>query len=108
MSTFDDREKGFEAKYAHDKELLFKITARRNKLLGLWAAELMGMTDADAAEYAREVVQADFEEPGEEDVVRKVKGDLDAKGIEKSEHQIRVQMDDLLVTARDQIMQEIK
>lgn len=108
MSTFDDREKGFEAKYAHDKDLLFRITARRNKLLGLWAAELMGMTGEDAAAYAKEVVQADFEEAGHEDVVRKVKGDLDAKGVDKSDHQIRVQMEELLVTARDQVMQEVK
>lgn len=108
MSTFDDRERGFESKYAHDKELQFRVMARRNKLLGLWAAELMGVTGHDADLYAREVVQSDFEEAGDDDVLRKVKGDLDAKGIEKSEHQIRKEMDELLEIARDQVMKEVK
>ncbi|MDP5348434.1 MAG: DUF1476 domain-containing protein, partial [Paracoccaceae bacterium] len=77
MTTFDDREHAFEAKYAHDEEMKFKAEARRNKLLGLWAAELMGKSADDAAEYARAVIKADFEEAGHEDVVRKVAADLD-------------------------------
>ena len=76
MSTFDERENAFENKYAHDAEMLFKAEARRNKLLGMWAAGLMGKSDEDAAAYAREVIQADFEEAGDEDVYRKVSGDL--------------------------------
>lgn len=108
MSTFNDREKGFENKFKHDEELQFKAEARRNKLLGLWAAELLGLTGADAQAYASEVIQSDFEEPGDEDVLRKVFGDLQAKGVDKSEHQVRREMDDLMVTARDQIMHELK
>jgi len=107
MSTFDDREKGFEAKYKHDQELQFKVGARRNKLLGLWAAELIGLSGDDAAAYAREVIESDFEEPGDDDVLRKVAGDLSAKGVDKTEHQVRKQMDDLMATARRQIMDEI-
>ena len=108
MSTFNDREKGFENKFKHDEELQFKAEARRNKLLGLWAAELLGLTGADAQAYASEVIQSDFEEPGDDDVLRKVFGDLQAKGVDKSEHQVRREMDDLMVTARDQIMHELK
>ena len=103
MSTFDEREKGFERKFAHDSELEFKAMARRNKLLGLWAAEKMGLSGADADEYAKSVVKADFQEAGDEDVFRKVKADLDAKGATVSEHQIRREMEDLLTTARQQI-----
>lgn len=106
MTTFDEREKGFESKFKHDQELQFKVGARRNKLLGLWAAELMGIEAEAADAYAREVVQADFEEPGDDDVLRKVHGDLINKGIEKSEHQVRKQMDDLMVVAKEQIMNE--
>jgi len=108
MSTFDDRERGFESKYAHDKELQFRVMARRNKLLGLWAAELMGVAGDDAQAYAREVVQADFEEAGDDDVLRKVLADLEAKGVDKSRHQIRVQMDELLEVAKEQVMNEVK
>ena len=108
MSTFSDREKGFENKFKHDKELKFKAEARRNKLLGKWAAELMGLSGEAAEAYAKEVVASDFEEPGDEDVFRKVFGDLQAKGVDKSEHQVRRQMQDLLVTAQEQIMQEVK
>lgn len=108
MSTFDDREKGFENKFKHDQELTFKAEARRNKLLGLWAAELLGLSGADAQAYAAEVVQSDFEEPGDDDVLRKVLGDLQAKNVDKSEHQVRRAMDDLMVTAREQIMSELK
>ena len=103
MSSFDDREKGFEKKFAHDQELRFKSEARRNKLLGLWAAELMGITGEAADEYARSVIKADFEEPGDEDVFRKIRGDFDAKNIDQSDHQIRRTMDELMHTAIDQI-----
>lgn len=103
MSGFDDRKKGQESKYAHDQEMEFKATARRNKLLGLWAAELMGMTADDAAEYAKEVIKADFEEAGHEDVFRKIRGDFDARGVEQSDHQIRHKMEQLLEDARKQV-----
>ena len=106
MSTFDKREEGFERKFAHDEELRFKAEARRNKLLGLWAAELMGLSGDEAQSYAKEVVKADFEEPGDEDVFRKVRGDFDAKGIEQSDHQIRRTMDELMQTAMEQIENE--
>ena len=106
MSTFDDRERAEEAKYAHDSALQFKIMNRRNKLLGLWAAEEMGLSGEDAQAYAKEVVKADFEEAGEEDVFRKVSGDFSAKGVDKSEHQIRRTMQELLVKAREQVANE--
>jgi hypothetical protein len=108
MTTFDEREKGFEAKYRHDQELQFKVGARRNKLLGLWAAELIGITGDAAAAYAREVIESDFDEPGDDDVLRKVAGDLSAKGVDKSEHQVRKRMDELMVEARRQIMDEVE
>lgn len=108
MASFNDREKAFEDKFKHDQELAFKAEARRNKLLGMWAADLMGLSGPDAEAYAREVVQSDFEEPGDEDVFRKVFGDLQAKGVDKSEHQVRRQMDDLMATARQQILTEVK
>ena len=103
MTTFDKREEGFEKKFAHDEELRFKASARRNKLLGLWAAEKMGMTGPAAEAYAKEVVVSDFEEPGDEDVFRKVRKDFDAAGVQQSDHQIRRTMDELLGTAIDQI-----
>ncbi len=106
MTTFDEREKGFETKFKHDQELQFKVEARRNKLLGLWAAELMGLGGADADAYAAQVIESDFEEPGDEDVFRKVFGDFQGKGVDKSEHQLRRQMEDLMATAKDQIMKE--
>jgi hypothetical protein len=99
MTTFDKREEGFEKKFAHDEELNFKATARRNKLLGLWVAEKLGLTGTEAAAYAKSVVMADFEEAGDEDVVRKVKGDLEAAKIEQSDHQIRRTMDELMAQA---------
>jgi hypothetical protein len=108
MPSFDDREKSFERKFALDEELKFKSTARRNKLLGLWAAEKMGLSGDDAQAYAREVVKADFEEPGEEDVYRKIRADFDAKGVEQSEHQIRRAMVDLLAEAVRQIEAEAR
>lgn len=96
MSTFDKREDAFEAKFARDEELRFKAEARRNKLLGLWAAEKLGKTGDAADAYAKEVVAADFEEAGDEDVFRKVRGDFDAAGVDQSDHQIRRTMNDLL------------
>ncbi|MCB2113382.1 MAG: DUF1476 domain-containing protein [Parvularculaceae bacterium] len=99
MTTFDDRKDNFEKKYAHDEALRFKAEARRNKMLGLWAAELMGLTGDKADEYASSVIRADFEEAGDEDVFRKVKGDLDAAGVEQSDHQIRRHMDEFLSRA---------
>ena len=107
-SGFDNREKGFEAKYHHDQETLFKITARRNKLLGLWAAEQMQITGADAEAYAKEVVVADFDEPGDADVERKVSADLTAKEVEVSAHRVRKEMDRLMEVAREQILTEAK
>ena len=103
MTQFDDREQTFEKKYAKDEENEFKIIARRNKLLGLWAAGLMGLEGDAADAYAKEVVEADFEEAGHEDVYRKVKGDLDAKGVDVSEHQLRREMEDKLAEAREQL-----
>lgn len=103
MTTFDKREEGFEKKFAHDEELRFKATARRNKLLGLWAAEKMGLTGDEAAAYAKSVVIADFEEAGDEDVYRKVHQDLTAKGIDNSEKQIRRAMIDLMERAITEI-----
>ncbi|MAO26160.1 MULTISPECIES: DUF1476 domain-containing protein [Roseovarius] len=103
MTTFDDREKAFESKYAHDQEMQFRAEARRNKLLGLWAAELMGKTGDDADAYAREVVKADFEEAGHEDVVRKVAGDL---GDKADPDTIREKMAALMIEAKAQLMKE--
>jgi len=103
MTTFDKREEGFEKKFAHDEELRFKATARRNKLLGLWVAQKLGMSGADADAYAKEVVQADFEEAGEDDVFRKVRKDLDAKGVSASDQEIKTQMIDLMAKAVQQI-----
>ena len=103
MATFNDREKAFENKFAHDAEMQFKADARRNKLLGLWAAELMGKSEKDAASYAQEVVKSDFEESGHEDVYRKVSADL---GDLADEATIRAQMSSLMVEAKSQIMTE--
>lgn len=101
MTTFDKREEGFEKKFAHDEELQFKALARRNKLLGLWAAELLGKSGDDANAYAKEVVLADFEEAGDGDVLKKVVKDLEGKGV--TEAQVRAKMNDLLATAVAQI-----
>lgn len=103
MATFDEREKGFEAKFKRDEELKFKAMARRNKLLGLWAAEKLGLEGAEAEAYAKEVVKADFERPGDEDVYEKVMGDFQAKNVDVSDHTLRKQMIDLLETAVGQI-----
>lgn len=106
MSSFDDRKKGQEAKFAHDAELRFKAEARRNKLLGIWAAEQMGMSDEHAKKYAAEVVAADFAEAGDEDVFRKVAADLKAKGASVSDDMLRKKMADLVAVARDQVIAE--
>ena len=106
MATFDNREKAFEKKFEHDQQLQFRTEMRRNKLIGLWAADLMGLTGADADAYAKEVIDADFEEPGPEDVIRKIKGDFEAKGVDKSDRQIRRQLDECMDEAREQIMGE--
>ncbi|HEY1362613.1 MAG TPA: DUF1476 domain-containing protein [Xanthobacteraceae bacterium] len=99
MTTFDKREEGFEKQFAHDEELRFKATARRNRLLGHWAAERLGLAGADADAYAKEVVMSDFEEAGDHDVFRKLRKDFDAKGVSVSDHQIRRTMDELMATA---------
>jgi hypothetical protein len=103
MTTFDKREEGFEKKFALDEEQKFRAMARRNKLLGLWAAEKMGLTGAEAEAYAKEVVKSDIEEAGDHDVFRKVRGDFDTKKVAQSDHQIRRTMDELMQTAVDQI-----
>ena len=99
MTTFDKREEAFEKQFAHDEELKFKATARRNKLLGLWAAEKMGLTGANADSYALSVVMADFEETGDHDVVRKIRKDFDAKGVVQSDHQISRTVNELMAKA---------
>ena len=103
MTTFDDREHAFEAKFAHDAEMVFRAEARRNKLVGLWAAEILGKTGADADAYDIEVVKSDFEEAGHEDVVRKVAADLDGKA---TADEIRAKMAELLVVAKKQLVKE--
>ncbi len=108
MATFNEREKGFEKKFEKDQELQFKAQARRNRLLGQWAAELMGMKGEAADAYAKEVVRADFEKPGEEDVFDKIMADFKAKGVTQSEHQVRRKMDELLGVAKHQLMTEVK
>ncbi len=99
MTTFKDRQNAFETKHAHDEELRFKAIARRNKLLGLWAAERLGRSGAEAAEYAKAVVAADFEEPGDADVIRKVRGDLEAAGVANAEAEVRRAMDQCMTRA---------
>ncbi|WP_119302279.1 DUF1476 domain-containing protein [Dongia deserti] len=108
MTTFDERESTFETKFKHDKELQFRVNARRNKLLGLWAANLLGIHGADAETYAKEVIKSDFATPGDHDVLHKVLTDFQAKKVEMSEHRLRKQMDDLMKIATDQIRTEVK
>ena len=103
MTNMNERRDAFENKFAHDEELKFKATARRNKLLGLWAAEKLGKTGEAAEAYAKEVVASDFEEAGDNDVFRKVRKDFDAAGGAQSDHQIRRTMDELLVVAAEQV-----
>jgi hypothetical protein len=108
MTTFDDREKAFEKKYQHDQDLQFKTTARKNKLLGLWAAGLMGKSGADAEAYAKEVVVADLEKPGDSDVIEKLAKDLAAAGKPTEDHTIRKQSERLMAEAKAQLMKETK
>jgi hypothetical protein len=103
MTTFDKREDGFEKKFAHDEELQFKASARRNKMLGLWAAEKLGLSGPDAEAYGKDVVMADFEEPGDHDVFRKIRRDFDAKKVAVSDSELRHTMDDLMAKAVAQI-----
>ena len=106
MTTFNDREKAFEDKYKHDQDLQFKVEVRRNKLLGLWVAEMLGLSGADAEAYAKEVVSADFEEPGHADVIRKILGDTQPKNLDLSEPGLLKKMDELVPVAKEQIMSE--
>ena len=105
MTTFDDRERAFETKFARDEEMAFRITARRNRLLGQWAAAQMQLTPEETDAYAKTIVHTDFEEAGHDDVVRKLVGDLTAAGIEIDEAQVRRALDDKTVEARRQLMQ---
>jgi hypothetical protein len=105
MTTFDNREKAFEEKFARDADFQFRVNARRNKLLGLWAAKQLNLTAEETDAYAKSVVQADFEEAGDEDVFRKVYGDLSARGADVSEHQVRRAMEETMVEARRQMME---
>ncbi|MES2755001.1 MAG: DUF1476 domain-containing protein [Pseudomonadota bacterium] len=105
MTTFDDRERAFETKYARDEEMLFRLTARRNRLLGQWAAGKMQLTPEETDAYAKAVVQADFEEAGDEDVIRKLVGDLTAAGVEIDDAAVRLAIDEQTVEARRQLME---
>lgn len=105
MTGFDDREKAFENKFARDEEVQFKVMARRNRLLGQWAAGKMGLTPEETDSYAREVVQADFEEAGDDDVLRKVLGDLTSAGVESDAAAVRQAMDEKLIEARRQLIE---
>jgi hypothetical protein len=107
MTTFDDRERAFETKFAHDEEMKFRVIARRNKLLGMWAARQMGLSEAEADAYAKDVVRADFEEAGDEDVIRKVLGDLTSAGKDSDEGTIRDQLSALTVEAKRQLMEAL-
>lgn len=103
MTTFDKREEGFERKFALDEEMRFRAVARRNRMLGAWAAEKLGLSGSDAEAYAKAVVASDFEEAGDHDVFRKIRKDFDDKGVDQSDHQIRRTMDELLGQALQQL-----
>ena len=105
MNTFNDRERAFESKFAHDEDMKFRVIARRNRLLGAWAAGLMGLSEAEADAYAKDVIRADFEEAGDDDVVRKLLGDLTAAGIDIDEAKIREAVDHKMVEAKRQMIQ---
>lgn len=105
MTTFDDRERAFETKFARDEEMMFRVIARRNRLLGQWAAEKMGLTPEETDTYAKAVVQADFEEAGDEDVIRKVLGDLTSAGVEIDDSAVRQAIEEKTVEARRQLME---
>ena len=106
MTQFDDRERAFEAKFARDEEMQFRIVARRNRLLGEWAARLMNLSEVETEAYAKDVVRADFEEAGDEDVIRKVLGDLTAAGVDVDDAKIRETLDHKLIEARRQIIEQ--
>ena len=106
MTTFDDRERAFETKFAHDEELRFRVIARRNRLLGHWAAKQMSLSEAESDAYAKDVIRADFEEAGDEDVIRKVLGDLTAAGVDTDEAKVREAIAHKEVEARRQIMEQ--
>ena len=106
MTTFDDRERAFEAKFAHDEDMRFRLLARRNRLLGMWAAKLMNLSPAEAESYAVDVVRADFEEAGDEDVIRKLLGDLTGAQVETDEAEIREQLEFKTAEAKRQLMQQ--
>lgn len=106
MTTFQERERAFEEKFKHDQELQFRVDNRRNKLLGLWLAEKFGKSGDDAESYAKEVVASDFDEPGIEDLMRKVMGDIQSSGIDLSEHRVRKKIEELTAEAKHQIMEE--
>src|SRR5207248_5733782 len=105
MTQFDDRERAFEAKFARDEEMQFRVAARRNRLLGQWAARQMGLTDAEAESYAKDVIRSDFEEAGEHDVIRKVLGDLTAAGVDTDEEKVRGALRNKEIDARRQIIE---
>ncbi len=105
MTTFDDRERAFETKFARDEEMMFRVTARRNRLVGQWAAEKMGLTPEETDAYAKAVVQADFEEAGDEDVIRKLLGDLTSAGVDVDDAGVRTALADKTVEARRQLME---
>jgi hypothetical protein len=106
MTQFDDRERAFETKFAHDEQMNFRIVARRNRLLGEWAARKLGLSEEETAAYAKDVVRADFEEAGDEDVIRKVLGDLTSAGVDVSDAEIREALEHKMVEARRQIIHE--
>ena len=106
MTTFDDREQGFEIKFSHDQELEFRIGARRNRLLGLWAAQLLGIHGSDAENYARILAEMETQKPVDDHVINKVLGDFKGRGVDMSEHRLRRHMDELSQSARQQIMTE--
>ncbi|MDQ3077544.1 MAG: DUF1476 domain-containing protein [Pseudomonadota bacterium] len=105
MTQFDDRERAFETKFARDEELQFKVLARRNRLLGEWAASLMGLSEVETASYAKDVIRADFEEAGDEDVIRKLLGDLTSAGVDIDDERIRAALEHKAVEARRQLME---
>jgi hypothetical protein len=107
MTQFEDRQRAFEAKFARDEEMQFRVIARRNRLLGEWAARQMGLTDAEAEAYAKDVISSDFEEAGEHDLIRKVLGDLTAAGVESSEEQVRDALRNKEIDARRQIIEAL-
>jgi hypothetical protein len=105
MTQFNDRERAFESKFAHDEEMRFRIIARRNRLLGEWAARQMGLSEAETESYAKDVVRSDFEEAGEHDVIRKVMGDLASAGVDIDEEKVREAMRNKEIDARRQIIE---